>query len=125
MNKYIRARSVLALSAALGLLLAGLQAQAHARLVSATPSPNSIGGAPRQVTLHFSEAVVPQFSGLTLMKAGGGAVSMRTAVSPNDRKTVVGAIAGPMGPGTYRVTWHAAAADDGHRTRGDFTFTVR
>ena len=125
MNHHIRTRSVLALSAALGLLLAAFQAQAHARLVSATPSPNSVGGAPRQVTLHFSEAVVPQFSGFDLMKAGGGAASVKTAVPPNDRKTVVGVVSGPLAPGTYRVMWHAAAADDGHRTKGDFTFTVR
>ena len=125
MNKHNRARSVLALSAALGLLVAAFQAQAHARLVGATPSPNSTVGAPRQVTLHFSEAVVPRFSGFDLIKAGGGAVSVKTAVPPNDRKAVVGAISAPLVPGTYRVMWRAAAADDGHRTNGGFTFTVR
>ncbi len=126
MNRHIRPRSVVALGAPLGLLLAAaLQAEAHARLVSATPSPSSVVGAPKQVTLRFSEAVVPRFSGFDLVKAGGGAVSVRTAVAPSDGKAIVGALSGPLAPGTYRVVWHAASADDGHRTKGDFTFTVR
>jgi hypothetical protein len=125
MNRRARARFVLALGAGVGLLTAALQAEAHARLVGASPAPNSAGGAPRQVTLRFSESVVPRFSGFELRKADGGAVAVATSVPPNDRKTVAGVIAGPLGPGTYRVVWHAAAADDGHRTSGDFSFTVR
>jgi methionine-rich copper-binding protein CopC len=27
--------------------------------------------------------------------------------------------------GTYKVTWHAVTTDDGHRTTGEYTFTVK
>jgi methionine-rich copper-binding protein CopC len=124
MSARLPIRTVAALTAALGLLAAASQADAHARLVSATPAANSTGTAPKQVALHFSETLVPRFSGFELMKADGGTVTVVTSVPATDRKTVVGVVSGALAPGTYMVMWHVAAADDGHRTKGDFSFTV-
>ncbi len=118
-------RSIAALGAALGLLVAASEADAHARLVSATPAASSTVAAPKQVTLRFSEALAPRFSAFDLMKADGSKVTVATRVPPKDRKTVVGVVSGQLAPGSYMVMWHAAAADDGHRTKGDFSFTVR
>ncbi len=118
------ARSLAALGAAAGLLVLSSQADAHARLVNATPAANSAVAAPRQVMLHFSEALVPKFSGFDLMKADGAKVAVTAKVAPKDHKTVVGIISGQLTPGTYTVMWHVAASDDGHRTKGDFSFTV-
>ena len=47
--------------------LAAGPAAAHARLVSATPAPNSTVAATRVLSLTFSERTVPAFSGLYLM----------------------------------------------------------
>ena len=118
-------RATLAACAGVGLLAIASQAEAHAHLVSATPAENSRGAAPRQVALHFSEALVPRFSSFELMKADGTKVSVTTSVPPGDRKSLVGVLPRPLAPGAYRVTWHVAAADDGHRTKGDFSFTVQ
>lgn len=125
MRHYHPARLLAALGAAMGLLVAASQVDAHAALVSTTPAANSTVTAPRQVTLRFNEKLAAKFSGIDLMKVGGGGVTVDSSVPAGDGKTVVGVISGPLAPGTYMVMWHAAAADDGHRTKGDFTFTVR
>jgi methionine-rich copper-binding protein CopC len=125
MSPRFSSRTVVALAAAAGLLVVASQAEAHARLVSATPLANSTGPAPKQVTLHFSEALVPKFSGFDLMKGNGSKVAVAAKVAPKDRKTLVGVVSGRLAPGTYMIMWHMAAADDGHRTKGDFNFTVR
>jgi methionine-rich copper-binding protein CopC len=125
MNACAPTRSAAALAAALGALLAASQAEAHAKLVSATPAANAAGPAPKAVVLHFSEAVAPKFSGFDLTKADGGKVTVAVHVPAKDQKTVIGAVPAPLAPGLYRVSWHAVAADDGHRTTGDFNFTVQ
>ena len=119
-----RIRLIAALGTALGMLALASQAEAHARLVSATPPPGSTVPAPRQLLLHFSEALAPKFSSFDLTKADGGKVTLATHVAPKDHKTLVGVVSGPLAPGGYRVMWRASAADDGHRTQGQFSFTV-
>ena len=119
------ARSFAALGAAIGLMLAASHAEAHASLVSAAPASSSTVAAPKQITLRFNEALAPKFSGFDLMRADGSKVAVTTQVAPKDRKTMVGVVFSPLAPGIYMVMWRAAAADDGHRTKGDFSFTVR
>jgi hypothetical protein len=118
-------RSAAALGAALSLLSAASGAAAHAHLVSSTPEANSTGPAPKAVTLHFTEAVTPMFTGFTLTKADGGSASVTTNTAPDDAKTLIGMVGGRLSPGVYTVTWHATAASNGHKTNGDFSFTVR
>lgn len=125
MNLRFPIRSVMAASVAAGLLAAASEAEAHARLVRATPAANSTVAAPRLVTLYFSETLVPKFSSFDMMTADGGKVAVAASVPPKNRKSVVGVVSGRLKPGAYMVMWHVAAADDGHRTKGDFNFTVR
>ena len=124
MTPRISIRSVASVAAAIGLLSAAFQAEAHASLVSATPASHSNVAAPKQITLRFKEALAPKFSRFDLMRADGSKVAVTTQVAPKDRKTMVGVGLSPLAPGVYMVMWRAAAADDGHRTKGDFTFTV-
>lgn len=98
-------------------------AAAHARLVSATPAPNSTVAATRSVSMTFSERVVPAFSGFDVVNAAGDNVSVRTSVA-EDGKTLTGALAHPLAAGAYRVDWRIASSD-GHRMTGSYTFTVR
>lgn len=103
--------------------LAAGPAAAHARLVSATPAPDSTVVAARTITLTFSERMAPAFSGFDVVDAAGEKVSLRTSVA-GDGKTLTGALARPLAAGAYRVDWRIASSD-GHRMTGSYTFAVR
>ena len=111
------AASVAALS-----LLAG-QAEAHARLVSATPAAGATVAAPRTISLTFSERMVPAFSGFDVVDAAGATIVVRTQVS-EDGKTLSGAPARALPAGAYVVNWRVASPD-GHRMTGTTRFVVR
>ena len=98
-------------------------AAAHARLVSATPAPDSVVAGPRAVSLTFSERMVPAFSAFDLVGPGGAEVAVRAAVS-EDGKTLSGTLARPLTAGVWRVNWRIASSD-GHRITGSYSFTVR
>ena len=98
-------------------------AAAHARLVSATPAPNSAVASTRTLTLTFSERTVPAFSGFDVVNAAGDKVAIRTLVG-EDGKTLTGTLARPLAAGAYRVDWRIASSD-GHRMTGSYTFSVR
>lgn len=114
---------LIAAAAAAGLLAVATQAEAHARLVSATPAANASTPSPTTLTLRFSEKLEPKFSGAALMKADGSSVPVKAQVG-KDRKTIVADVPGKLAPGAYMVMWHVVSAD-GHRMKGDFSFTVR
>ena len=98
-------------------------AAAHARLVSATPAPNSTVAAPRTISLTFSERTAPAFSGFDVVDAAGEKVPVRISVA-EDGKTLTGVLARPLAPGPYRVDWRIASSD-GHRMTGSYTFSAR
>ncbi|MBO9708875.1 MAG: copper homeostasis periplasmic binding protein CopC [Caulobacter sp.] len=100
------------------------QASAHAKLVSSDPAANSIVAAPKAIRLTFSEKLAPAFSTFDLAMADGMKAPVKTTVSA-DRKTITGVPTGRLMAGTYKITWHAAAADDGHRMDGTLAFTVK
>ena len=97
-------------------------AAAHARLVSATPAPNSTVAATRTVSLTFSERMVPAFSGFDVVNAAGETVAIETSVA-EDGKTLTGTLPRALAAGAYRVDWRIASSD-GHRMTGSYTFTV-
>ncbi len=97
---------------------------AHATLVQSDPAANSAGPAPKSFTLTFNEKVSPAFSGFEVSMGAGMDVKVTTKIS-DDGKTITGMPMGPFMKGTYKVSWHAAAVDDGHRTEGSFTFQVK
>ena len=98
-------------------------AQAHARLLSATPAGGATVAAPRTVSLTFSERFAAPFSTVEIRDGQGRTVPATRSVS-QDGKTLVATVAAPLPAGAYRVTWAIAAAD-GHRMTGDYSFTVR
>jgi len=121
-------------AALLAILSIGLStpALAHPKLVSSTPAASATVGATNRLTLTFSERLMPRLSGVDLamtgmpgmanhapMKIGG----TTTAVG-EDGKTLIVTLARPLTAGSYKVDWHAVAADT-HRIVGSLTFTVR
>lgn len=123
MVRPLSTRPALALAAAAALLAAATGAQAHAHLVRATPAANAEVASPKSLSLTFSEKLEPKFSGFELMKADGKPVALKASVAAKDHKTLSAAPSAPLAPGGYMVMWHVVSAD-GHRMKGDFSFTV-
>ncbi len=117
-------RSKIMTAAAAALLLSAGQASAHAKLVSSDPAANATVAAPKEIRLTFNEKLAPAFSSFELAMTDGMKAPVKTTVS-SDRKTITGVPKGALMAGVYKLTWHAAAADDGHRMDGAITFTVK
>lgn len=118
----------IAVSAAAVALFAGSAGLAHPRLVAANPSPNATVAAPRALQLRFSERLVGRFSSaeLAALGANGGAsrIGGVTARLGADGKTLAIVPAGPLRPGSYRLTWRVVSADT-HRAQGAYAFRVK
>jgi copper resistance protein C len=111
----------LSATAVLAMMMA--PAFAHAVLVSAEPAPDSEVTAPQVITLHFSEAFEPKFSGFTLTDTDGAKVAVNP-VDSKDPKTMAASPAAPLAPGLYTISWKTLG-DDTHTRNGTFSFTVK
>ena len=118
------------LPATLALLgIAGV-AQAHPKLLSATPAPNATVATPTRLALRFSEKLMPKFSGADLMMTAHGDTShppMQVAAAAgvaDDGRTLVVTPKAPLAPGRYSIAWHIVSADT-HRVAGNFAFAVK
>ena len=101
--------------------LGGVEAHAHAMLSSASPPVGgSVGAAPRQVTLSFTQGLEPAFSSVQVTDSKGARVDTGKAQVSGSTMTV-GLKA--LSPGTYRVHWHVLSVDT-HKTEGSFSFHV-
>lgn len=116
----------------LGMLAFPAAAQAHPRLVAASPAANTAIASTNQVKLTFSEALVAQFSGISILMTDMPGMKMTAPMSVGavtstvaaDGKTLVGTLRSPLPAGTYTLGWHAVTADT-HRVEGSYSFTVR
>lgn len=119
------ARSWLAISmlAVAALFMAApMPAAAHAfPLYSNPPVGSQVEQPPKQVRIEFDSKLEPVFSRVEVRNAQGEVISGKSRVEPGN--TVLEAPLPPVGAGTYHVYWHAAGRD-GHRTQGDYSFTV-
>ncbi len=99
-------------------------ALAHALLQSAMPTVGSTAQtAPAWVTLVFGEAIEPRFSRIEVRDDKGQRADKSDSRStPDDPKRLVVDLK-PLGPGTYKVTWHVVSADT-HKTEGSYEFRV-
>lgn len=119
-----------ALPVAIALLGFAGAAQAHPKLVSASPAFNATVAKPARVALQFSEKLMPKFSGADLMMTGHGGKMhppmkvAATAGVANDGRTLVLTPKSPLSPGRYSVAWHVVSADT-HRIAGNFAFAVK
>ncbi len=101
------------------------EASAHAHLQTATPAMGgTVAAAPAALGLVFSEGVNPRFSGIAVTGPASTTVPTGPArLAPSGDRMLVVPLEGPLGPGLYRVDWHALATD-GHKTQGSYTFTI-
>lgn len=105
--------------------LAGV-AFAHPDFVSGNPAPNAaVESAPSELRLTFTEPLFVNFSGVKLTDARGKPVKVGKArLAPGDNKVLIVPLTTPLGPGSYKVNWHAVSGDT-HRITGSYRFTVR
>ncbi|AJC23226.1 hypothetical protein RO07_10275 [Pandoraea pulmonicola] len=113
----------LTLAAAVSLVAVSQGAWAHAHAVSSEPAAQATVDAPKSVRVTFDSALEGAFSKLTVVDAKGKAVTQAKAGLDPARKTLTLALPA-LAAGDYQVNW-VAVASDGHRTQGNFKFTVK
>jgi methionine-rich copper-binding protein CopC len=100
-------------------------AMAHAFPDHAVPGAGAtLKQAPAAVTIHFDSELEPLFSTLVVKDEQGVRVSQgKGQVDAHDPKTLSAKLT-TQRKGSYHVYW-SVVARDGHRTVGDYTFTVQ
>ena len=94
--------------------LSSQQALAHA----------SVSPAPKALTLSFSEGIEPNFSGVKITGPDNAVVKTgKLQLDPNNNTQVNVPIEGELSAGKYNVSWHVVSVD-GHKTKGQYSFTV-
>lgn len=100
-------------------------AYAHAHLQAAQPP---IGGtvkeAPTELDLKFSEELNLNFTGVKVTGPDKKEVKTENAMLMGGDKTFMVNLPAGLAAGTYKVEWHALS-QDGHKTHGDYKFTVK
>lgn len=122
LHRLCRAAALLGLAMSLGTV--ATVAQAHAKLESTVPASDSSVSSPKVIQVHFNEAVETKMSNIKLATSDGTAVPVMSMNDAKDPATLTVMPSGPLKAGLYKVTW-SAVTDDGHKTQGTFSFTVR
>lgn len=105
----------------LALCVLATSALADAKLQKSSPAAGAKVASPAHVTLYFSSALEPAFSGAMLLDSDGRNVS-GAPVKVSGTEIVI--TPGPLVPGVYHVAWHSAGHDTS-RLEGEFRFTVK
>ncbi len=115
-------RHALGAAIALSLACAGA-AQAHPRLLSATPASGQPAAAAKEIRITFNEPLIARFSGVTVKGPRGAVAAGPSILDPANSKVLVTPLAGALSPGRYEVAWHAVSTDT-HRVAGHYAFTA-
>ncbi|HET7306630.1 MAG TPA: copper resistance CopC family protein [Gammaproteobacteria bacterium] len=90
---------------------------------SQPPVGSTVKQSPPAIKIWFNSDLEPLFNKLVVKNAAGKVVTQQPAkVDPNNRMLLEVALP-PLPPGQYHVYWRVTAKD-GHRTEGDYTFTI-
>ncbi len=96
---------------------------AHTRPLAHRPVGATVSTPPKQIAITFSESVEPAFSSIEVTDAAGNRDDTgKPQVAADDRQVLIVALQ-PLGPGAYKVVWHAVSVDT-HKTQGSYSFTV-
>jgi len=106
-------------------LLIPVPALGHAYPDHADPKVGStVSVSPTSVRIWFDSELEPAFSTIMVHNANNEMVDKRNGhVDPND-PTLLEVGIPPLPPGVYHVFWNVVARDT-HRTKGDYTFTIK
>lgn len=100
-------------------------ARAHAYPDHADPKVGStVTASPERVRIWFDSALEPAFSSIMVHTESGAMVDRRDGrVNPSDPNLLEVGVP-PLPPGAYLVIW-SVTSRDGHRTSGEFRFTIK
>ncbi|UNA34592.1 copper homeostasis periplasmic binding protein CopC [Klebsiella pneumoniae subsp. pneumoniae] len=115
----------LRLSVALAGMLTAAGAFAHAHLQQQIPTAGARFQLPTDADAQFSEGIEPAFSGVTVTGPQQHAVATgKLTRSADNPAEVTLPLAEALPPGEYTVAWHVVSVD-GHKTKGQYTFSVK
>jgi len=80
--------------------------------------------APSRIRIWFDGALEPAFSSLHVQDTKGQRVDTGNGHVDSADATLLEVNLRPLAPGGYHVIW-SVVARDGHRTEGDFMFTIQ
>lgn len=122
----MRARAIIGAIVCLFLLSRAGSAWAHAAPLEYWPAASAVLDAPpTEVHIGFSERVEPGASSIQVFAPDGTAAEVGTPyVSSDDRRRFAVKVSSDD-EGTHTVSWQVVSADDGHFTKGAYTFSVR
>jgi methionine-rich copper-binding protein CopC len=116
-------RVITLLAGLLTLVASSHNAFAHSFPDKTIPAPASVvAEAPSQLTMHFDNQFNPSSSKVRVLNESGDVMSSATEASADHR--TLSAELKPLAPGQYFVKW-SALSQDGERTMGAFSFTVK
>ena len=99
-------------------------ALAHAFPEESQPAVGAIlNEAPKKVQIRFDSRLEDAFSVIIVKDADGNRVSGHTRLDPDSRKSLEVKLQ-TIAAGDYHVYW-SVVSWDGHRTRGDYVFSVK
>jgi methionine-rich copper-binding protein CopC len=100
-------------------------ALAHASLVASFPARDAVlTGSPAEIHITFNEHVEARYCRIKLVSASGKNFDAdRPHADKADPNAIVASVP-VLKPGTYSARW-TAVGGDGHKTHGDFSFTVK
>jgi copper resistance protein C len=97
----------------------------HAFPVRAVPGAGAtVHEPPPRVEIAFDHMLEPMFSNVRVEDAGGKQIAQAAATADRPDASVLEVKLPALSPGVYHVWW-TAVARDGHRTVGDYTFTLQ
>jgi methionine-rich copper-binding protein CopC len=106
------------------LVAASARLNAHAFLKDADPGVGStIQTSPSEVQIRFTENIEPAVSSIQVFDTSGKQVDKRDLHLDRSDHALLHISLGPLGVGTYRVTWRVVSVDT-HVTNGKFTFRI-
>jgi methionine-rich copper-binding protein CopC len=112
------------LALALAALLPSAGVFAHANLErSEPPDGGQLARTPAQLTLQFTQNLVPAQSWVAIRDADGGDTQLAVTIDPGNRK-VMRAKTPVLRPGVYTIRWQSLSADDDDFAQGSYKLTV-
>lgn len=102
------------------------QAFAHAHLKDQLPAEGAaLEQAPEAITLNFSEGIEVNFTKVNVTDENKQAIKTgKAALDPSNNTKVIIPVESKLAAGKYDVQWSVVSVD-GHKTKGNYSFTVK
>lgn len=102
-----------------------MPAWAHATLKTATPAKDAeVTIAPKEIELQFNEKLEAAFSNAKVVDSNGKEVTSDKAILDAANPSVMKLAVPALTTSTYKVEY-VGVGHDGHRRKGDYSFTVK